>query len=728
MEGELNMSADFTPTLKPYKSVRPFMAWCQKVLPTIYDDSLSYYELLSRLLMYIKDTISNIDGFYDDINELNETYRKLEEYVNSYFDSLDVPSEVRSEVEQTLDNMASSGELATMLYQFFNFRLNIKFAVDNLNDSTFSEAFSKTLAITPYLYIPEGTYNFDVIGTIVVDSNVDIILHPNAILSITSYTEPMFIFNNSSVRIQGGQIRAGASKLSYDMLYNPDSRGLNGGALIFRYSKNVEIDSIVSNWCKLPAVIVLLNTSNVTIKNCDFNYSLLNGVHILEHCVQTVIENNNFNVINIPNNPDGIYYCYAVSTGLQRLSDTGIVPPDILIYRNNTVKNSDDSGLDTHGATNVLIEGNTITDCNTCITAYNDSNRVTRPEGWIMENLIIRNNICISDYVFQGSDQHPYILVSSSNKNARDCKNLVIDNNVFSSPNGRSVYGNALLPLGRWANVQITRNIFDGQGELEIGIYVNRANRVIIENNMFKNLKRYSVLSGASSRSECRMNAYSNSGSVSQASGSFNYIKEDSGLFGLCKNMNAIDIDYTDAHYYMNTTYGICNNGMVNNPISCIYNDEVLSSENELNLYEGLRLDIGSASVIVSEILSDYSARVKIISGTIENGTISYTIHEARLTTCTDRQGAYSGDLNNAPLGFSLISQEVENDPFEYSNFKTPYIVYTFWARGYGDMKGQVAIQSGFLYTRYQYSSGWTEWKRIAFQESQNSDPQPAEP
>lgn len=711
------MSADFTPTLKPYKSVRPFMAWCQKVLPTIYDDSLSYYELLSRLLMYIKDTISNIDGFYDDIKELNETYRKLEEYVNSYFDSLDVPSEVRSEVEQTLDNMASSGELATMLYQFFNFRLNIKFAVDNLNDSTFSEAFTKTLAITPYLYIPEGTYNFDVIGTIVVDSNVDIILHPNAILSITSYTEPMFIFNNSSVRIQGGQIRAGASKLSYDMLYNPDSRGLSGGALIFRYSKNVEIDSIVSNWCKLPAVIVLLNTSNVTIKNCDFNYSLLNGVHILEHCVQTVIENNNFNVINIPNNPDGIYYCYAVSTGLQRLSDTGIVPPDILIYRNNTVKNSDDSGLDTHGATNVLIEGNTITDCNTCITAYNDTNRVTRPEGWMMENVIIRNNICISDYVLQSSNEHPYILVASSNKNARDCRNLLIENNVFSTPNNKSVYGNILLPLNRWKNVTISRNIFDGQGLVRLGIDVNRANNVLITNNMFKNFGSYAIFAEQGSNTRCLMNSFSNTvGLISQDANTFNYISEESGSVNTYSTMDSRDIDASDPHYYMNVTYGICNNGVPNNPISCNYLDGIISSASELNLFEGLRIDIENTTALVEEVLSDYSARIRIVSGTIENGEISYTVHNAQLQQCTDRSSTYNDDLNNAPIGFSVISSDVANAPFTYSDYNVPYLMYTYWARGYNTTKGQLVFQSGRIFTRYEMQSGWAAWERLAFQ------------
>ena len=34
-----------------------FRGWCQKVLPLVYDDSLSYYELLCKMIKYIKDAI-----------------------------------------------------------------------------------------------------------------------------------------------------------------------------------------------------------------------------------------------------------------------------------------------------------------------------------------------------------------------------------------------------------------------------------------------------------------------------------------------------------------------------------------------------------------------------------------------------------------------------------------------------------------------------------------------
>lgn len=38
--------ADFDPAMGNYADLKPFRFWCQKVLPLVYDESLSYYELL----------------------------------------------------------------------------------------------------------------------------------------------------------------------------------------------------------------------------------------------------------------------------------------------------------------------------------------------------------------------------------------------------------------------------------------------------------------------------------------------------------------------------------------------------------------------------------------------------------------------------------------------------------------------------------------------------------
>lgn len=57
----------------------PFHFYCQKVLPAVYDDSLSYYEVLCRLSDVVKKLM---DATTSDIVELQDAFNELYEYVH----------------------------------------------------------------------------------------------------------------------------------------------------------------------------------------------------------------------------------------------------------------------------------------------------------------------------------------------------------------------------------------------------------------------------------------------------------------------------------------------------------------------------------------------------------------------------------------------------------------------------------------------------------------------
>ncbi len=105
------MNADFTPSLDNYKNPQYFRFWCQKVLPLVYDDSLSYYELLCKVVNYLNDVIADSDTMKGNIGKLLVAYNELQEYVNNYFNSLDVQKEINNK----LDQMAASGALSDIL-------------------------------------------------------------------------------------------------------------------------------------------------------------------------------------------------------------------------------------------------------------------------------------------------------------------------------------------------------------------------------------------------------------------------------------------------------------------------------------------------------------------------------------------------------------------------------------------------------------------------------------
>lgn len=93
------------------EKLRPFRFWCQKVLPLVYDDSLSYYELLCKVINYLNSLVTDTNSLIDNVEALNAQMNRLQEYVNTYFDSLDV----QAEVDNKLDEMAGAGELDVLL-------------------------------------------------------------------------------------------------------------------------------------------------------------------------------------------------------------------------------------------------------------------------------------------------------------------------------------------------------------------------------------------------------------------------------------------------------------------------------------------------------------------------------------------------------------------------------------------------------------------------------------
>ena len=74
----------------------PFRFWCQKVLPLVYDDSLSYYELLCKVVGKLNELAGNQNNLSDEIkavaNDLNNfkaqvpgmIEAKVEEWLNNY--------------------------------------------------------------------------------------------------------------------------------------------------------------------------------------------------------------------------------------------------------------------------------------------------------------------------------------------------------------------------------------------------------------------------------------------------------------------------------------------------------------------------------------------------------------------------------------------------------------------------------------------------------------------
>lgn len=66
------------------KSIPTFRIWCQKVLPLVYDDSLSYYEVLCKVVKYINELIDADKVLSDEIEGLKADLEVVQDWINNY--------------------------------------------------------------------------------------------------------------------------------------------------------------------------------------------------------------------------------------------------------------------------------------------------------------------------------------------------------------------------------------------------------------------------------------------------------------------------------------------------------------------------------------------------------------------------------------------------------------------------------------------------------------------
>ena len=106
------MAINNEPTIKPITVTGIFTKYIAKTLPLAFDESMSYYECLCAMLEYLNETIvPDINNTNNGLRELQEFYEELQDYVNHYFDNLDVQQEINTK----LDTMAANGQLTALI-------------------------------------------------------------------------------------------------------------------------------------------------------------------------------------------------------------------------------------------------------------------------------------------------------------------------------------------------------------------------------------------------------------------------------------------------------------------------------------------------------------------------------------------------------------------------------------------------------------------------------------
>lgn len=64
--------------------LKVFDFWCQKVLPLVYDESLSYYEVLCKVVDYLNNMVSDVNKVIDEYEDLKKELAVVRAWIDNF--------------------------------------------------------------------------------------------------------------------------------------------------------------------------------------------------------------------------------------------------------------------------------------------------------------------------------------------------------------------------------------------------------------------------------------------------------------------------------------------------------------------------------------------------------------------------------------------------------------------------------------------------------------------
>lgn len=114
---------NFKPEMGTYKPLRPFNLFMKNNFPFIENtfEALDTYGLLCEIVKYLNIVIENTNTTEENVTALSNAFNQLNDYVSHYFDNLDVQEEINNK----LDEMATTGVLQSMVDDYFSYVTNL---------------------------------------------------------------------------------------------------------------------------------------------------------------------------------------------------------------------------------------------------------------------------------------------------------------------------------------------------------------------------------------------------------------------------------------------------------------------------------------------------------------------------------------------------------------------------------------------------------------------------
>lgn len=130
-----------------HTALKKFKFWANKVLPAVYDDSLSYYEVLCKVVDYLNEVIEVVDTFDTDVSDIKAAVAALQtdsEALKNRMDAVErtvseydtrfeeLSTELTNEIDAKVAELTAQME-AEIARQIAQFTADITAEIDRLN-------------------------------------------------------------------------------------------------------------------------------------------------------------------------------------------------------------------------------------------------------------------------------------------------------------------------------------------------------------------------------------------------------------------------------------------------------------------------------------------------------------------------------------------------------------------------------------------------------------------
>lgn len=232
------------------KNLTPFKLCVLQNFPFIEADfdAVTNYQLLCKVVEYLNNVIDNNNKQNDNITQLEQNFITLYNYVKDYFDNLDVQNEINNK----LDDMATSGELMQCVFKFMGYVTPEMYGAkgDGVTDDTLAvnNAINSNLIV-----VGAGTYK--ITSSIIINSTVD---------------SNKNVFLNTIIADDNVEYAVNITGLLFDVKINnilTNNSGVHVGGDVITYNGRIECTYINS---KKYAVVMGGNNSNSPVSQISY--------------------------------------------------------------------------------------------------------------------------------------------------------------------------------------------------------------------------------------------------------------------------------------------------------------------------------------------------------------------------------------------------------------------------------------------------------------------------